>query len=165
MSRAEYMRKYREDKANGTFVDKRIKEFPTDNCLNCGEILYRERSNRPRLYCHNDKCQHEHARKTAVDLGIAGTGSTKRYLIETRGHKCERCNNTEWLGEPIPLELHHLKDFNNNSPECTQLLCPNCHSKTDNYKARNHGNGRLRNKQTPKPFYQSLSDLPHLTGT
>ena len=43
--------------------------------------------------------------------------------------KCELCGVSEWLGKPLPLELHH-KDGNhyNNSLENLIILCPNCHS-------------------------------------
>lgn len=49
-------------------------------------------------------------------------------------HKCERCGLSEWLGNPIPLQLHH-KDgvHNNNRLENLELLCPNCHTLTDNF--------------------------------
>lgn len=42
---------------------------------------------------------------------------------------CELCGTSEWLGTPIPLELHH-KDSNryNNSIENLLILCPTCHS-------------------------------------
>ena len=33
----------------------------------------------------------------------------KKLLDEGyKEHRCECCNLTEWLGEPIPLELHHI---------------------------------------------------------
>ena len=53
-------------------------------------------------------------------------------------YKCERCGLTEWLGEPIPLQLHH-KDGNhcNHRLENVELLCPNCHSLTDTFAGRN----------------------------
>ena len=52
--------------------------------------------------------------------------------------KCESCGLTEWLGQPIPLEVHHL-DGNryNNVIENFQLLCPNCHALTDSYRGKN----------------------------
>lgn len=49
-------------------------------------------------------------------------------------HKCEICGNSEWNGEPIPLELHHINgDRYNNILENFLILCPNCHAQTDNY--------------------------------
>jgi len=45
---------------------------------------------------------------------------------------------TEWLGRPIPLELHHIDgNRDNNVLENYQLLCPNCHALTDSYRGRN----------------------------
>lgn len=59
----------------------------------------------------------------------------KLKLIEDgiKDHKCEVCKLESWLGEPIPIELHHIDgDRFNNRLENLQILCPNCHSKTDN---------------------------------
>ena len=58
-------------------------------------------------------------------------------LIKLRGRKCENCGITEWLGKPVNLEVHH-KDgkHNNNELNNLQILCPNCHSMTSNYKRR-----------------------------
>lgn len=55
----------------------------------------------------------------------------KENLIENR---CAICNITEWQGKSITLQLHHIDgNPNNNNLENLQLLCPNCHSQTDNY--------------------------------
>lgn len=52
--------------------------------------------------------------------------------------KCQRCGNTEWLGEPIPLELHHKDgNKNNNHLDNLEILCPNCHYFTNTYKTKN----------------------------
>lgn len=50
---------------------------------------------------------------------------------------CEKCGLSEWLGQPIPLELHH-KDGNhfNNALENLVMLCPNCHSLEPNDSGR-----------------------------
>lgn len=52
--------------------------------------------------------------------------------------KCERCGRSKWLGLPIKLELHH-KNGNNidNRIENIQILCPNCHALTENYRGKN----------------------------
>ncbi len=52
-------------------------------------------------------------------------------LLEQR---CYRCGLTEWKGELISLEIHHIDgNGKNNRLENLQLLCPNCHSQTDNW--------------------------------
>ena len=59
-------------------------------------------------------------------------------IIALRGHKCENCGSTEWLNNPIPLEVHHIdgKELNSELDNLI-LLCPNCHALTDNYRGRN----------------------------
>lgn len=53
-------------------------------------------------------------------------------------YKCENCGLSEWLGELIPLELHHIDgDHHNNKIENYMLLCPNCHALTDSYRGKN----------------------------
>lgn len=58
-------------------------------------------------------------------------------------HKCECCGLSIWLNEPIPLELHHINgDSRDHRLDNLQMLCPNCHAKTDTY--------RRRKKSAPK---------------
>jgi len=81
-------------------------------------------------------------RKSALEYSkstLVKSHVMKLKLIEDgiREHKCEVCGITEWMGEPTPLELHHIdgnrfnNDFNN-----LQILCPNCHSQTPNYSGK-----------------------------
>lgn len=49
-------------------------------------------------------------------------------------YKCEKCGISEWNNEQIGLQLHHINGENtDNRIENLILLCPNCHSQTDNY--------------------------------
>jgi 5-methylcytosine-specific restriction endonuclease McrA len=69
----------------------------------------------------------------------------KRRLIAEglKQHRCEECGISEWLGRPLSMELHHTNgDPHDNRIENLQLLCPNCHSQTENY-----GVYKLRGRQ------------------
>lgn len=60
------------------------------------------------------------------------------FLKQEREWKCECCGLTEWQGKPLSLEVHHINgDRYDNRRENLQILCPNCHSVTDNWKGRN----------------------------
>jgi hypothetical protein len=68
---------------------------------------------------------------------LENTWRLKNRLLREglKENQCEHCGNTKWLGLPIPLELHHKDgDRTNNSLQNIKLLCPNCHSMTDNYR-------------------------------
>lgn len=53
-------------------------------------------------------------------------------------HKCYGCENTEWQGQSIPLELEHINGVNtDNRIENLTLLCPNCHALTSTYRGKN----------------------------
>lgn len=62
----------------------------------------------------------------------------KRLISEgQKEHKCEKCGNTEWNGQPIPLELHHIDgDHSNNTLNNLQVLCANCHAQTNNFRGK-----------------------------
>jgi hypothetical protein len=80
-----------------------------------------------------------------ADFVYDGKGSHKKVLIKERGHKCESCLLSEWLCEPIPLELEHKDGQNrNNDKDNLLLLCPNCHAKTKFYRGRNINSGKLK---------------------
>lgn len=61
----------------------------------------------------------------------------KPHLIRERGHRCEFCNLTEWMGHKIPLEVHHKDgDRTNNELPNLELRCGNCHALTPNWRNR-----------------------------
>jgi 5-methylcytosine-specific restriction endonuclease McrA len=64
----------------------------------------------------------------------------KRRLIRAglKEDRCERCGNTDWLGEPLSMELHHANgDRHDNRLFNLEMLCPNCHSQTETWGGRN----------------------------
>ena len=71
-----------------------------------------------------------------------GRGHLKLRLFKAglKENRCERCGLTSWNGEPLSMALHHVNgDGEDNRLQNLQLLCPNCHSQTDNYGGRNGG--------------------------
>lgn len=86
-----------------------------------------------------EKCLIEHSTLSSCKI------KDKLLKHSLKEYKCERCGRTEWEGKPIPLELHHINgDNTDNRIENLQILCPNCHAFTDNYR------GRRKRKQTKK---------------
>jgi 5-methylcytosine-specific restriction endonuclease McrA len=109
------------------------------------------------------ECQAEFgfARKTFMDAVARGVVSTRphaaplaKYLVSGRRtnrthlktrllaeglkqNRCERCGITNWLGAPLAIALHHANgDGLDNRIENLVMLCPNCHSQTDNFSGR-----------------------------
>ena len=133
-------------------------------CLCCGKMLYSKYFYRK--YCNNT-CKSKHIEKEYIqrwlngkENGLSGNpkhGSisklVKRYLIKTRGEKCERCGWSEVhpITHKVPIEVDHIDgNFLNNVPENLILLCPNCHALTPTYRALNMGRGREYRKVNQK---------------
>lgn len=63
----------------------------------------------------------------------------KRLIAEgLKPGGCEWCGLAEWRGAKLPLALDHINgDHRDNRIENLRILCPNCHSLTDTWCARN----------------------------
>lgn len=64
----------------------------------------------------------------------------KRLIKEKiKEHKCEICNNIYWNNKLIPIELHHINGNRyDHHLKNLQIICPNCHAQTINYKIYNY---------------------------
>lgn len=62
-----------------------------------------------------------------------------RLISEGMKHNiCEDCGCSVWQGKPINMELHHIDgNRQNHRLDNLRLLCPNCHSQTDTFRAKN----------------------------
>ena len=123
-------------------------------CLICGKILTKGQIK----FCSQDHAnQYKKEEKiqnwlNGLDEGWSGTNTKKfirNYLMEKNNYKCEQCGwgqRNPYSGL-IPLQLHHKDgNYKNNKIDNLQILCPNCHSLTDNYKNMNKDSVRERNK-------------------
>lgn len=116
-------------------------------CRNCGKMT------RNSLWC-SPKCKVEggwkEKKRKIRESGVIQFGVeehnrriAKRFLIEIKGHQCEVCKLTEWMGQPIPLVLDHV-DGNamNYSVDNVRLVCGNCNMQSETFAGKNRGNGK-----------------------
>ena len=70
------------------------------------------------------------------------TKTLKDYIIlyNLLAYKCEACRNDgSWNNKPLSLQLDHINGIRtDNRLENLRFLCPNCHSQTETFGARNH---------------------------
>jgi hypothetical protein len=53
-------------------------------------------------------------------------------------NRCDWCGLTEWRGRPISIQIDHVNGLrNDHRVENLRMLCPNCHSQTDTFAAKN----------------------------
>ena len=72
--------------------------------------------------------------------GVRNRNHIKKRLLRAglKTNHCEICGLNSWMGAPLSLALHHVNgDKHDNRLENLSLLCPNCHSQTDNFAGRN----------------------------
>lgn len=87
-------------------------------------------------------------------LKLGYTGSTKalsptirKYMLLKTNHSCEECgwNKLHPVDQKPLVEVDHI---DGNASNCTEsnlrVLCPNCHSMTTTFRARNKNSARSR---------------------
>ena len=115
-------------------------------CINCGKELTKAQ----KKYC-STKCQKEYEAKEKLKAWQEGTFNgmkgksqlsdvIRNYMLEKAEWKCQLCGwgETNPYTGKIPLEIHHKDgNYENNKEENLQVLCPNCHSLTENFRGAN----------------------------
>ena len=128
-------------------------------CKFCGEKLKNSKTD----FCNNDCKKHYYESeyrkyierwKNGEERGYTDSlqinKKIRRYLFEKNHNACELCgwNKMNPYTNRIPLQIHHIDgDCTNNKEENLQLLCPNCHSLSDNYGSTNKNSKREYRKQ------------------
>lgn len=127
------------------------------------DISHFKRQNSSKQECHDIEYY-------LVKGSKIGSYKLKNKLLKEglKEQKCECCGLVEWFGQPIKLELHHLNgDNTDNRLENLQLLCPNCHSYTDNYGGKNQKiniNKKTKSNNRKSIDVNSLQELLNTTN-
>lgn len=117
---------------NHAHISKQIKSFEinTNHFLGQnwakGRILDKRRLKPEEILIENNK------RRMDAQL-------LRRALLESGiEYKCFFCSIKEWNNKKLTLHVDHINgDWSNNKIENLRFLCPNCHSQTDTYGAKN----------------------------
>lgn len=83
--------------------------------------------------------------ETFYDASHQPRTGIRAFLIKKSNCACSICGwNLKHPSAELPaLEIEHVDgNWLNCHPDNIIIICPNCHSLTDTYKARNTGNGR-----------------------
>jgi hypothetical protein len=136
---------------NNTRKEKKLK-----TCICCNNKFH----SKPKVskYCSkdcevkfkNDKIIKEW--KQGIHKGYSGKNMLvppwlRKYMFEKFNSKCCKCGWCEInpTTNKIPLEVNHIDgDASNSKEENLELVCPNCHILTSNYRALNKNSKRDR---------------------
>lgn len=74
---------------------------------------------------------------------VSDRKTLRKVLTKVHGYKCSCCGIDKWNNKLINLQVDHIDgNAGDNTPKNLRLICPNCHSQTETFGARNKGNGR-----------------------
>lgn len=144
-AKTKYLKKFCTRSCSATYNNQLSKQISTRMCLYCDNVITLKFPKDSTKYC-NMFCSSKHKHKKAIQLAKTGSPNVsvttyKRLLVELHGHKCTKCQITDWCNNPLSLHLDHIDgNSDNNCLENLRLLCPNCHSQTETFCGRNKAN-------------------------
>lgn len=105
-------------------------------CVGCDKMTANPK------FCSN-RCQRDwewpNIYKPKIERGEGGNYT--KYLTERDGYKCSCCGISSWNGKELVLQIDHIDGISdNNDPKNLRLICPNCHTQTETFAARNRKN-------------------------
>ena len=138
-------------------------------CVWCNKLLLQEWGKK---FCSN-ACQGQQRSYLAVENWLAGGTAVKgvsllmkkpvrEWLLKKAGNECNKCgwNKPHPIDGRSLLHIHHIDgDARNSHPKNFEVLCPNCHSLTHNFGARNKHSFRKR-----KSYHRAYQDEPQSVG-
>jgi hypothetical protein len=131
----------RSDGGTHAHISRRIRYFGIDTSHFTGQAHQKGRPPRNRLHWS------EVLSESPVGANRKESKILRRALIESgRPHKCEACGiGPVWCDEPLVLHVDHVDGNSNDSRAANvRFLCPNCHSQTPTWTARNLRHLRAR---------------------
>ena len=132
-------KKWINENKSKTFISKQLKckQETLNNYLIKMGINYAGNQSGKGMTKTKNKLSFQEYLDTSIDIQ---SNKVRIKLLEEgiKPHKCENCGLEKWMGQPIPLELHHVDgDKTHNELSNYQLLCPNCHALTNSYRGKN----------------------------
>lgn len=133
---------------------ERVKKEIKQTCRYCTKGL----NHKDKTYC-NQTCQKEFEYeqyvldwKTGVKLGYVGktkqlANAVRKYMLLKNNNTCQECgwNKLHPIDQKPLVEVDHIDgDASNCKKENLRVLCPNCHSMTPTFRARNKKSSRTR---------------------
>ena len=124
-------------------------------CIGCNKSFHSKNSKTK--YCAQD-CWNKTIKREYINKwlnneidptnknGYGLSTKIRNYLLEINKYKCQMCGWGEInkTSKKVPLHIHHIDgDCSHNYDDNLQVLCPNCHSLTENFGSLNKNSKRF----------------------